>query len=509
LAHSSRISPTHAATLIADGSTIALSASGGGLGEPDTILEAIEARFLETGHPRNLTLVHALGLGDRDRRGTNRFAHEGMVKRVIGGHWTWSPSMQALAAEERIEAYSLPSGVISLLIREIGAGRPGLITKTGLDTFVDPRRQGGKVNASAQDDLVELMAIDGEEYLRFKPFRIDVGIIRGTAADSAGNVTAREEPADLDMFSVALATHNCGGITIAQVRDHVACGAIAARDVCIPAFMVAHVVVVPDQFQTYRGGYDISLAGLQLRADLSPSQAVDRGLRRVVALRAAEELRPGTTVNFGFGMSAGVAGVIAERKDDNLYSITIEQGIHGGAIETGDLFGMAVNPTAIISSTEQFDIYHGGGLDIAFLGMAEFDSMGNVNVSHLSGKIVGPGGFIDIAQNAQKVVFCGTFDAKSAQIEVVKGGLAIHSHGLIRKLVREVAAVTFSGKQARLRNQEVIFVTERAVFRLVDEGIELVEYAEGVDVEADVIARMGFRPIVRNPRPMNPDCFQP
>ncbi|MFW6076908.1 MAG: CoA-transferase, partial [Hyphomicrobiales bacterium] len=372
------LSARQAAELIPDGATVAVTGSGGGLMEPDDVFAGIEELFLETGHPRGLTLVHALGLGDRDRRGTNRFAHEGLVRRVIGGHWTWSRPMQELAASDRIEAYSLPSGVISLLLREIGAGRPGLITKTGLDTFVDPRREGGKVNGSAREDLVEVLTLDGQEYLRYKPFRVDIGIVRGTAADSGGNLTTREEPADVDVFGVALAARNSGGRVIAQVRGSVPAGSLAAREVAVPGALVDCLVIRPHQLQTYRGDYDRSLAGLDHRGDVAPPAASGAGPRRVVALRAAEELVAGATINFGFGMSAGVAGIIAERGQTGLYRTTIEQGIHGGTMETGDLFGMAANPDAIITATEQFDFYHGGGLDIAFLGMAELDGQGNV-----------------------------------------------------------------------------------------------------------------------------------
>ncbi|WP_043532035.1 acyl CoA:acetate/3-ketoacid CoA transferase [Litchfieldella xinjiangensis] len=495
------------ASQIPDGSTIAVSGSGGGLVEADEIFAEIEKSFLETGHPRDLTLVHALGLGDRGQRGTNRFAHEGLVRRVIGGHWTWSAGMQDLAANNAIEAYSLPSGVISLLLREIGAGRPGLITRTGLGTFVDPRLEGGKVNKAAIDDLVEVINIDGEDFLRYKPFPIDIGLIRGTEADVYGNISTYQEPADLDVYAVALAAHNSGGRVMAQVREQVPAGRLSARDISIPGVLVNYLYLCPHQNQTYRGGYEMALAGLGKDSPTAPSIDIGRGLRRVVALRAAEELVPAATVNFGFGMSAGVAGVISERGTGNNYWTTIEQGIHGGVMETGDLFGMAADPLAIVSTMDQFDFYHGGGLDIAFLGMAEMDAEGNVNVSHMNGRIIGPGGFIDITQNARKVVFCGGFDAKGVDMEVVDGGLRIHRRGEVRKLVNHVSALTFSGPEARRRGQEVLYITERAVFRLVDDGIELIEYAPGVDIEKDILAAMEFRPVINSPVPMNAECF--
>ncbi|MCC7040091.1 MAG: acyl CoA:acetate/3-ketoacid CoA transferase [Burkholderiales bacterium] len=490
------VSVAAAADLVKTGANVAVTGSGGGLVEPDAVFEAIEGRFLKTGEPAGLTLIHALGLGDRDRRGTNRFAHDGMVRRVIGGHWTWSPRMQALARENRVEAYALPSGAISHLLREIGARRPGLITHVGLGTFVDPRLQGGRMNAAAREDIVELVTLDGREYLRYKPMRIDVGIVRGTYADSAGNISLADEPASLDAYAVALAAHNSGGIVIAQVRERVDHGALAPRSIAIPGVLVDAVVVVPDQAQTYRAAFDASLVG---HGGISPRvPAGTDPVKRIIARRAALELEPGATLNFGYGVSAQVATMIAERGERQKYWMTIEQGIHGGDMLDDDLFGMAHHPDAIIDSTSQFDFYSGGGLDMAFLGMAEMDAAGNVNVSSLNGNVNGPGGFIDITQNASGVVFCGTFDAKGAEIDVADGVLRIHRSGRIPKLVRSVAQVTFSGSEARRRGQRVLYVTERATFTLTDEGIELIEVAPGVDVQRDVLERMEFAPIVRN-----------
>lgn len=496
------------ADAIPDGATIAVTGSGGGLLEADAIFEALETRFRETGAPRDLTLIHALGIGDRDRRGTNRFVQEGMVKRVIGGHWTWSRPMQKLAADNRIEAYSLPSGVISLLLRESGSGRPGLITKTGLGTFVDPRHGGGRVNEAARDSIVEHVEFDGETYLRYKPLKVDVGIVKGTYADTFGNVSMVDEPADLDCFAVALAAHNGGGRVYAQVRDCVEVGSLRPREVTIPGILVDGIVTVPDQEQTYHGGYDPALSG-RVRTTLLPEQTDARhGIKRVLALRAAMELRRGDCVNFGFGASAGVAEIVSERGELDHYWMTIEQGIHGGAMLTGDMFGMAANPMAIVPASNQFDFYHGGGLDAAFLGIAEVDRTGNVNVSHMGGQIVGPGGFIDITQNARKVVFCGQFDAKGARAEIRDGGIDIVRHGEVKKFVADVAAITFSSEQALARGQEVLYVTERAVFRLVPDGVELIELAPGADLERDVLGRMDFAPVVRDVKPMPASVFR-
>ncbi|MEQ8934154.1 MAG: CoA-transferase [Silicimonas sp.] len=496
------------ADTIPDGATIAVTGSGGGLLEADAIFEALEARFKATGAPRDLTLIHALGFGDRNHRGTNRFAHEGMVKRVIGGHWTWSKRMQTLAAENRIEGYSLPSGVISLLLRESGAGRPGLITKTGLGTFVDPDQAGGRINEAARDSIVERVEFDGETYLRYKPLRVDVAIVKGTFADIFGNLSMAEEPADLDSFAVALAGHNGGGKVYAQVRDRVEPGSISPREVTIPGILIDGIVVEPDQQQTYHGAYNPALAG-RVRSTRIPEQTDARsGPKRVLALRAAMELKYGDCVNFGFGASAGVAEIVSERGEFDQYWMTIEQGIHGGAMLTGDMFGMAVNPTAIVSAGNQFDFYHGGGLDTAFLGIAEVDSIGNVNVSHMDGQFIGPGGFMDITQNAKKVVFCGQFDAKGSEVEVRDGGLQVVRNGKVRKFVFDVAAITFSSKEALARGQEALYVTERAVFRLSPNGIELIEIAPGVDLQRDILDRMDFAPVIRDPKPMPEAVFR-
>jgi len=495
-----------AAALIKDGATVAVTGSGGGLVEPDSVFEAIERRFLQGEGAAGLTLVHSLGLGDRNERGTNRFAHDGMVRRVIGGHWTWSPRMQALARDNRLEAYSFPGGVIAHLLREIGAGRPGLITHVGLGTFVDPRFGGGRMNQAAREDLVELLELDGKEFLRYKPFPVDVGIIRGTFADTAGNISLEQEPADLDAYAVALAAHNSGGKVIAQVRELVPAGKLGPRAVAIPGALVDAVVTVPDQMQTYRGSFDPSLVGRGGDYE-RPASSTDP-LKRIIARRAAQELRPGATLNFGFGASAQVASLIAERGDSADYWMTIEQGIHGGHMIDDDLFGMAHHPSVIIDSPSQFDFYSGGGLDMAFLGMAEMDAAGNVNVSKLNGNVNGPGGFIDISQNAKTVVFCGTFDAKGSQVRVDAGKVHIQQHGRIRKLVREVAHITFSGQQALRRGQRVLYVTERAAFELTADGVELVEVAPGVDVQRDVLSQMDFAPVVRAVRSYDPEVMK-
>jgi len=471
----------------------------GGLVEASCLFAAVERRFLATGHPRALTAIHALGIGDRKSRGMNCFAHEGMVKRVIGGHWVWSPRMQALARDEKIEAYVLPGGVAMQLFREIGAGRPGLFTHVGLGTFVDPRIEGGRMNRTAKDDLAEVVTIDGRELLRYKPFPVNVALIRGSFADAHGNVSLDQEPANLDIYAAALAAHNSGGKVIVQVRTAVAVGALPARSVRIPGAIVDAVVVDPTQAMSYDIPYDPTMSG-EIKGPAPLEAAQPFTVRQVIARRGAAELRDGAVLNYGFGIPDGIAKLIAASGRLDRYYQTIEHGTYGGELLEGSLFGYARNATAMIDGPSQFDFYSGGGLDIAFLGFGEIDAAGHVNVSKLGGVTVGPGGFIDIAQNARKVVFCGTFDAKGAELEIGGGRLAIRRHGDVAKLVGKVEQITWSGSEALKRRQDVVYVTERAVFRLTDAGVTLVEVAPGIDVRRDIIERMQFTPqIPREP----------
>ncbi|GAB7534038.1 acyl CoA:acetate/3-ketoacid CoA transferase [Burkholderia sp. 3C] len=480
---------------IHDGATIAITGSGGGLLEADALFSAILRRFRETGSPRDLTIVHALGLGDGQGSGLGRFAHEGLVKRVIGGHWVWSKDMQRLAEAGLIEGYSFPGGVIATLFREIGAGRPGVITRVGLRTFVDPRIGGGKMNAATTEDLVELIEIDGEEYLRFRPFKIDFALVMGSSADDRGNLTVRHEPADLDIFAVALAAHNSGGKVIAQVkRRDVA--PVPARLVRVPGVMVDMTVEVAAQRQCAIADYDPSISG-EARTDVLPAPEMPDGLRLMVAERAARELGHGQSVNFGFGIPGAIPAILAAQGRANDYWGSVEQGIHNGTMLDGAMFGAARNADAIVPMVDQFDFYSGGGIDVTFLGMGEMDEDGNVNVSMLGSTVVGPGGFMDITQGARKIVFCGAFEAKGLDVRRSAGGaLEILAPGAVPKLVKTVRHVTFSGTQARLDGKEVLYVTERAVFRLDPDGVRLIELADGADLERDVLARMGFRPLL-------------
>ena len=498
------ITADEAAALIPDGATVALMGGGGGLMEATTLFQAVERRFLATGAPRGLTAVHALGIGDKKSLGMNCFAHEGLVKRVIGGHWVWSPRMQQLALADKIEAYILPGGVSSQLLRAIGAGQPGLITHVGLGTVCDPRLGGGRMNTAAREDLAEVLVLDGREYLRYKPYRVDVALVRASAADEDGNISFEHEAANLDAQAIALAARNSGGQVIVQVRERLPRGALKAREVRIPSAWVSAIVVDPQQRTSYDIAFDPSLSGELIAAARAESVATDPALhavqesvfteREAVARRAAMELFHGAVVNYGVGIPDAVAKLVARRGElDHIYQ-TIEHGTYGGSLLDGVLFGYARNATAILDAPIQFDFYAGGGLDLAFLGFGEMDELGNVNVSRLGGVTVGPGGFIDIAQNARKVVFCGTLAAKGVQLATGDGQLRVVRQGAVRKLVKRVDQITFSGPQAAQRGQTALYLTERASFRLVPGGVELFEIAPGVDLQRDVLDQMDFIP---------------
>ena len=484
-----------AAAMVKDGDTVAISGNGAGMVSAEAILAALEQRFLETGHPRDLTLVHSLGLGDRAALGTNRLAHEGMVRKIIAAHFTWSPKMQQLIREEKVEAYCFPGGAVQQLLREIGAGRPGLFTHSGLGTFVDPRQHGGRCNQRSREELIELMNIDGKEVLRYKPFKVDVAIIRGTYADTRGNLSPEEEAVDMDIQTIALAAHNSGGIVLAQVRQIVESGCLHARSVRVPGIMIDAIVQDSSQQLFYGVEYDPTISGAR-RAHLGQLTAAipDKLERRIIARRAALELRNGASLNFGFGIPGGIFGVIAEQGTSDSLWMSVEQGVHNGRMLDDRLFGAARNPDAIVSSIEQFDYYSGGGIDITFLGMGEADCLGNVNVSHLAGNLIGPGGFMEIAQNAKKVVFCGTFDAQGSKVSWSQGRLTVVQGGKVRKFVNAVERITFSADYARKQGQDVLYITERAVFRLVAEGLELIEIAPGIEIERDILPYMEFRP---------------
>lgn len=500
------MSPDEAVARIPDGATLAFPGSGGGLLEADALFAAVERRFLDSGAPRDLQLVHALGIGDGDRRGMNCFAHEGMVRRVVAGHWSWSPTMQQLVKDEKIEAHAWPTGMVSTMFRETGAGRPGVISRTGLGTFVDPRHGGGTGNTRTTEPLVELIDFNGREHLWYRPIPIDVGLIRASAADEYGNLTLGDEPAQLDTLAIAQAAKANGGIVIAQAKHLAVGGALDPRLVNVPGNLVDVVVHHPEQWQTYEMEYDPGLSGAERAAAEPPPPPRDIA-KKILAGRAAMEVEAGNIVAVGFGASSEAVGVLAADGMLDEITIGVEQGLIGGIPVRGQLFGMSRNPMAVIPMPSMFDTISGAGLDVCILGMAQFDRAGAVNVSHIGGLLVGPGGFIDISQAARRAVFCGTFTARGLRVGVADGNLQIENEGSIRKLVADVDAITYSGQQALADGRSALFVTERAVFELTDEGIQLVEIAPGVSIERDILPHMGFEPIIDAPTLMPAHLF--
>jgi propionate CoA-transferase len=487
------IAASQAAALIEDGDTILIGGSGNGHSVPEKIMAAIEERFHAEAHPRNITSVHPVGLGDRAGKGASHFAHPGLLKRIVCGTYVDSPPIAGMAARDEIEAYTLPQGAISLLIREIAGGRPGLITHTGLNTFVDPRLGGGRQSTSATEDLIEVVNLAGREWLFYKPFHIDVALLRGTTADEDGNITMEHEAVFGEMLAMAQAARRCGGLVIAQVKRLARRGTLAPKDVKIPAMFADAVVVDPEQWQTFRTRHDPAYAG-ELRVPLADMPVLPWDERKIVARRAALELFPGAICNIGSGISTGLPAVAAEENVLDRIVLTNEQGLIGGAPSTDA--GAARNYSAIVDQPSQFDFYDGGGIDLAFLSAAEIDAQGNVNVSRFADRIIGIGGFVNISQNARKVVFSGTFTAGGLKIAADSGRLRIVHEGRHRKFVNAVEQICFSGKAAAERGQDVLYVTERAVFRLSGGGPELIEIAPGIDLEADVIAHMDFQPKV-------------
>jgi propionate CoA-transferase len=503
------ITAREAASLVEPGDSVLVSGSGGGHGVPEAILEAIEARFLETGAPRDLCLIHAVGIGDRKLKGAARFRHPGMLRRSITGALVDSPPLIDLARENRIESYTLPQGVIAQLTREIAAGRPGLVTKTGLHTFVDPRQRGARQSESAREDLVEVVRLDGEEWLRFKPYPLDVVLLRGTTADEDGNISMEQEAIPGEMLSSAQAGRRLGAAVVVQVKRLARRGSLPQRSIKIPGVLVDYVVVDAEQRQTYWSDYEPSYAG-EMRIPLEGLKRLPFTERKIIARRAAMEIAPGAICNLGAGISTGVSAVAAEEGFLDRIVLTNEQGFIGGAPLTGPDSGAAQNYDAMVDQPYQFDFYDGGGLDIAFLSFAEVDRDGNVNVSRFGDTIVGIGGFVNISQNARKVVFSGTFTAGGLKVACEGGRLSILQEGRSAKFVEAVEQICYNGAFAREQGREAIFVTERAVFRVGPDGLELFEVAPGIDVERDVVARMAFRPsIAKDLRPMDARLFAP
>ncbi|WP_170386301.1 acyl CoA:acetate/3-ketoacid CoA transferase [Ruegeria atlantica] len=496
-----------AVSVIRDGDTVCISGFVG-VGTPDELLIALEKRFLETGHPRDLTLVFAAAPGDGKDRGLNRLAHPGLVIRGIGGHWSLVPKLAKMAVEGEIEAYNLPLGVVSQLYREIAGGKPGIHSKVGLRTFVDPRQQGGKINDHTTEDLVELQQIGGEDWLFYKTFPIDVALLRATTGDTMGNATMEREALKLDATTAAMAAHNSDGVVIVQVERTAIHGSLSPKRVMIPGALVdAMVISKPENhLQTYATPYNHAYSG-ELRHPLDRMPVMALNERKIIARRAAFELPVGGVVNLGIGVPEGVAAVAAEEGMLDCLTLTAEPGVIGGMPQGGLNFGAALNPDAIIPQNTQFDFYDGGGLDMACLGMAQTDRIGNVNVSKFGQRFAGAGGFINISQNASRLVLAGTLTAGGLKVAVEDSELHILQEGKVQKFVPQVEQITFSGELAAETGQPVLYVTERCVFRASKDGLELIEVAPGVEIERDILPNMGFVPVIKSVRQMDPRIF--
>ena len=511
------LSPEQAARLIGKGATVTISSSAAQL-VPDKVLGGIEARFLASGEPRDLTVVFPVAVGDSfGTVGLDHLAHPGLIKRLIGGSYVNAPAAKpcpkiyAMVFADQVEAYNMPLGVLMHLHRDIAAKKPGVITKIGLGTFVDPRDQGGRMNRVSPPDLVEVVTLRGEEWLLYRSFPIEVAIIRGTTADTHGNLTYEHEGVVLSTLAQAMAAHNSGGTVIAQVKRVVAPGTLNPQLVKVPGILVDALVVDPDQQMNTGIAYDPAISG-EIRTAHYPLEAMSLGPEKVIARRALLALRPGDIVNLGFGISSMVASLAFEEGLFDRLHFTVEQGAVGGLPLTGFAFGASHNPEAIIDSAAQFDLIDGGGVSAGCLSFAEVDGQGSVNVSRLTAQphvLAGAGGFINISQATRRLIYCGTLTAGGLDVRVEGGRVQIVRDGRFQKFVQRAQHVTFNGPLAARAGQQVCYITERGVFELTGDGLVLTEVAPGIDVETQIQAQVGF-PLRVAPslRPMDARLFR-
>lgn len=498
-----------AVAIVQDHDAILIGGSGGGHAVAESLIVALERRYIDTGKPKELTLLHPVGIGDGFDQGVNHLAHEGLLKRIVTGAFVNSPAIAEMAKAGAVEAYNLPQGALSQLMREMASGRPGLITHVGLHTFLDPRQAGGRQSVTAKDDLVELIYLNGKEWLFYKPIPVDVAFLRGTTADEDGNVTMEHEAVFGEMLSMAQATRRYGGVVIVQVARLAKRGTLPPKEVKIPGMLVDLVVIDPEQNQTYLTPFSPAYAG-ELRVPLTEIAVLPFEARKVIARRAAMELFPGAVCNLGAGVSTGIANVAAEEDILSQITLTNEQGLIGGAPASGMDAGAAINYDVMIDQPYQFDFYDGGGLDLAFLSFAEVDAKGSVNVSRFGDRIIGPGGFPNISQNAKKVIFSGTLTAGGLDIAWPEGRTVINNEGRHPKFVNQLEQITYNGDFGWERGQEILFITERAVFRRGPKGLELLEAAPGVILEKDIFANMAFHPpVAPDFKEMDPRLFSP
>ncbi|MBI4025683.1 MAG: malonate decarboxylase subunit alpha [Verrucomicrobia bacterium] len=495
-----------AVALIPSGVTVAVSGFVGA-GHPEFLTTAIEQRFLRSNQPRDLTLLYAAGQGDRKDRGLNHLAHEGLVRRVIGGHWNLAPKLGRLALENKIEAYNFPQGVLCILLREIAAKRSGVITKVGMNTFIDPACQGGRLNSRTTTPLVERITLDGEEWLWYRALPVHVGLIRGTRADRRGNISMEREALIGEVLPIAQAAKNHGGIVLAQVEELVDC-IEEPKAVRVPGILVDALVVSDASHHAQTFGESFNPAYVRRRAGTLEAPKMAFSERKIIGRRALHEISSGDIVNLGIGLPEAVAFVAAEEGRLADFTLTVESGPTGGIPASGLNFGCSQGPEAIIDQPSQFDFYDGGGLDFAALGAVEIDREGSVNVTSFGNRFAGVGGFVNISQNARKLVFCCTFRAGDLEVDCDGGNLKILKEGEHCKFVNRIAQVCFHGPSALARGQRVIYVTERAVFQLTPGGLELIEVAPGISLEKQVLDLMEFRPRVEKPGAMLSECFR-
>ncbi len=507
-----------AAALIKDGATMAVSSSSG-LCCPDAVLQAIGERFAAEGHPRRLTSVHPIAAGDMfGTKGVDHIAVPGLLSRIIGGSYPSGPThaeppkIWAMILTEQVAAWNVPSGILFDMLREGAGRRPGVLTKVGMETFVDPNQEGCAMNATARaQPFVRRVNFDGDEWLHFPPIRPDAAVIRATTADENGNLTYEHEGATLGAMEMALAARNSGGVVIAQVKRVVQNGSLKPHDVRVPGILVDVVVEAPDQLQTTATPYDPAISGEVFRP-LHTFEVPEFGVSKVIARRVAQELRPGWAVNIGFGISANVPRILLEEGLHGAVTWVIEQGAVGGIPLLDFKFGCAANAEAFVASPHQFSYFQGGGFDCALLSFLEIDAEGSVNVSRLSAtphRTAGAGGFVDITARARKIVFSGNFNA-GAKMSLRDGQLVIDKEGKIAKFVPKVDQISFSGRRARAQGQDITYVTERCVIRLEPPGLVVTEIAPGVDLERDILAqattKLGVSPRLRL---MDAALFQP
>ena len=496
--------------LIKDGDTVAVSGFMLATAAREMMVR-IGENYKETGHPANITLYQGAGIGNNDNQGVCEMSYPGLIKRYVTAHFANNRPMIEMALKNEVEAYNFPQGVIAHLYRQAAGNKPFEITKIGLNTYCDPRLRGGKINEAAKEDLVGLIEIDGEEYLKYKVPKFDIGIIRGTTSDEFGNITMEEESSMIDSLDVAMAVRASGGKVIVQVKNIVSSSSIDRKNVVIPGIFVDAVVKSekPEEFHRQTPGtyYNPIISGTY-KSNNFGFKSLELNERKIIARRAAQELSPDSVVNLGIGIPEGVASVAEEEGIDNIV-LTVESGLIGGIPLGGSNFGSAVNAWASLPMASQFDFYDCGGLDRTFLGFAEIDPEGNINVSRFGDRIGGCGGFIDITQSTKNIVFCGTMTAAGLRTEVKDGKLVIRREGARKKFLSKVEEVTFSAKQSRKNGQNVIFVTERCVFKLGENGLVLIEVAPGIDVQKDVLDQMNFKPeIAKDLKLMDESIFR-